>query len=164
MIIVYKGKLCIKDSNILSNEIRHIMPPLRPSLLVTHLDSLLITHVKLFLWNTLKMSLLKEFPWRSCCSVTQLCLTLCDPMDCSTPSFPVLHYLLELLKFMSIESVMAIQPSYPVFCFSSCPQSFPTSGSFPISQLFASSCQSIGASVLALVLPMNIQGPGVQLW
>ena len=31
-----------------------------------------------------------------CCSVAQLCLTLCDPMDCSTPGFPVLHYLLEL--------------------------------------------------------------------
>ena len=28
-----------------------------------------------------------------CCSVTQLCLTLCNPMNCSTPDFPVLHYL-----------------------------------------------------------------------
>ena len=42
--------------------------------------------------------------------------------------------------------------------FSSCPQSFPTSGSFPISWLFASGGQSIGASALASVLPMNIQG------
>ena len=39
-------------------------------------------------------------------SVTQSCLTLCHPMDCSTPGFPVLHHLLELLKLMSIESVM----------------------------------------------------------
>ena len=31
----------------------------------------------------------------SCCSVTKLCLTLCDPTNCSTPGFPVLHYLLE---------------------------------------------------------------------
>ena len=31
-------------------------------------------------------------------SVTQLCLTLCDPMDCSTPGFPVLHHLLELAQ------------------------------------------------------------------
>ena len=38
----------------------------------------------------------------------------------------------------------------------SCPQSFPASGSFPISQLLASGSQSIGAS--ASVLPMNIQG------
>ena len=36
------------------------------------------------------------------CSVTQLCLTLCNPMDFSMPGFPVLHYLPELLKFMSI--------------------------------------------------------------
>ena len=41
--------------------------------------------------------------------------------------------------------------------FSSCPQSFPTSGSFPTSQLFASGGQSIGASASASVLPMNIQ-------
>ena len=44
-----------------------------------------------------------------CCqfsSVTQSCLTLCDPMDCSTPSFPVHHQLLDMLKLMSMESVM----------------------------------------------------------
>ena len=41
--------------------------------------------------------------------------------------------------------------------FSSCPQSFPASGSFPMSWLFASGGQSIGASVSASVLPMNIQ-------
>ena len=33
-----------------------------------------------------------------CCSVAQSCLTLCDPMDCSTPGFPVLHYLLEFAQ------------------------------------------------------------------
>ena len=42
--------------------------------------------------------------------------------------------------------------------FSSCPQSFPASGSFPISWLFASGGQSIGTSALASVLPINIQG------
>jgi len=39
----------------------------------------------------------------------------------------------------------------------SCPQSFPASGSFPMSQLFTSSGQSIGVSASASVLPMNIQ-------
>ena len=40
-------------------------------------------------------------------SVSQSCPTLCDPMDCSTPGFPVHHQLSwSLLKFMSIESVM----------------------------------------------------------
>ena len=38
-----------------------------------------------------------------CCSVTQSCP---NPMDCSTPGFPVLHYLLEFLKLVSIESMM----------------------------------------------------------
>ena len=48
--------------------------------------------------------------------------------------------------------------SSPVFPFSSCPQSFPGSGFFPVSQFFASGGQSIGASASASVLPMNIQG------
>ena len=42
--------------------------------------------------------------------------------------------------------------------FSSCPQSFPASGSFPASQLFASGGQTIGVSASASVLSMNIQG------
>ena len=47
--------------------------------------------------------------------------------------------------------------SSSVVLFSSCLQSFPASGSFPISQFFTSGGQSIGASASALVLPMNIQ-------
>ena len=47
--------------------------------------------------------------------------------------------------------------SSSVFPFSSCPQSFPKSGSFSTSQLFASGSQSIRASVSASVLPMSIQ-------
>ena len=41
--------------------------------------------------------------------------------------------------------------------FSSCPQSLPASGSFPVSQLFVSNGQSIGASASASVLPVKIQ-------
>ena len=48
--------------------------------------------------------------------------------------------------------------SSSVACFSSCLQSFPASGSFPMSQLFTSGGQSIGVSASASVLPMNIQG------
>ena len=47
--------------------------------------------------------------------------------------------------------------SSSVIPFSSCLLSFPTSGSFPMSQLFASGSQSIGASASASVPPMNIQ-------
>ena len=41
-----------------------------------------------------------------CCSVSQSCPTLCDPMDCSTSGLLVLHHLRSLLKLMSIELVM----------------------------------------------------------
>ena len=41
-----------------------------------------------------------------CCSVTQSCPALCNPMDCSMPGFPVLHHLPSPLKLKSIESVM----------------------------------------------------------
>ena len=41
-----------------------------------------------------------------CCSADQLCLTPCDPMDCSMPGFPVFSISGSLLKLMSIESVM----------------------------------------------------------
>ena len=37
-----------------------------------------------------------------CCSVTQLCPNLCEPMDCSTPGFPVLHYFLEFAEIQEI--------------------------------------------------------------
>ena len=47
--------------------------------------------------------------------------------------------------------------SSSVIPFSSCPQSFPASGSFPMSQFFTSDGQTIGASASASVLPMNIQ-------
>ena len=47
--------------------------------------------------------------------------------------------------------------SSSVIPFSSCPQSFPASGSFPVSQLFASGGQSIGVSASTSVLPMNTQ-------
>ena len=47
--------------------------------------------------------------------------------------------------------------SSSVICFSSCPQSFPSSGSFQMSQFFTSSGQSIGVSALASVLPKNTQ-------
>ena len=63
-----------------------------------------------------------------------------------------------LLKLMSIESVMHPTISSSVVPFSSCLQSFPASGSFLMSQLFASGSQSIGASASSLVLPVKSQG------
>ena len=45
---------------------------------------------------------------------TKSCLTLCDPMDCSTPGFPVLHYLLEFARIHSHWVGDAIQLSHPL--------------------------------------------------
>ena len=66
-----------------------------------------------------------------------------------------------LLKLMSIELVMP--SNHLIFCcpFSSCPQSFPASGSFPTSRLFSSGGQSTGASASASGLPVNIQTQGL---
>ena len=93
-----------------------------------------------------------------CCSVAQSCLTLCDPMGCIMPGFPVLHHLPELTQTHVHWVCDAIQPSHPLVPFSSCLQSFPASGSFPMSWLFRSGGYSIGASASASVLPMNISG------
>ena len=62
-----------------------------------------------------------------------------------------------LLKLMSIESVMPYNHLILYVPFSSCPQSLPASGSFPMSQLFASGGQSIGVSASTLVPSMNVQ-------
>ena len=82
----------------------------------------------------------------------------CNSMNCSMPSFPVLHYLPESAQTHVHWVSDAIQPSQPVAPFSSCLQSFPASGSFPMIRLLASTGQSIRTSASASVLPMNIQG------
>ena len=78
-------------------------------------------------------------------------------MDCSTPGFPVLHYLPELAQTHIHQVGDAIQLSYPLSFFSFCLQSFPESGSFPMSQIFTWGGQSIGISASTSVLPMNTQ-------
>ena len=68
-------------------------------------------------------------------SVAQSCLTLCDPVNRSTPGPPVHHQLPEFTQTHVHPVSDAISPS--VVPFSSCPQSLPASESFPMSQLFA---------------------------
>ena len=96
-----------------------------------------------------KMSIHKEAT--RTCSVTQSCLTV--TMDCSTPGFPVLHYLLEFAQshvHWVSDAILSVVP------FSSHLQSFPASESFAMSQFFASGGQSIGVSASTSVLPMNV--------
>ena len=90
------------------------------------------------------------------CSLTKSCLTLCDPMNYSTPGFFVLHYLPEFAQTHVHWVGDAIQPSHPLS--PSSPPALNLSqlmGSFPMSQTLVSGGQSTRA--LALVLWMNIQ-------
>ena len=89
-------------------------------------------------------------------SVVQSSPTLCDPKNHSKPGLPVHHQLPEL---NSCPSSQWYHPaiSSSVVPFSFCPQALPESGSFPMSQLFASGGQSIGVSASASVLPVNTQ-------
>ena len=92
-----------------------------------------------------------------CCFVIQSCPTLCKPMDCIMPGFPVLHHLPELAQTHVHSAGDTIQPSHPL----SSPY-LPTfklskHQSFPMNQFFASGSERIGSSSSVSVLPMNIQ-------
>ena len=93
-----------------------------------------------------------------CRSVAQLCLTLFDLMDCSTLGFLSFSIFRSLLKSCPLSWWCHPTISSWAGPFSYCPQSFPISGSFPMSRLFVSGAQSIGASASASVFPINIQG------
>ena len=99
--------------------------------------------------------LLLSYAFSQFSSVAQSCPTHCDPMNHSTPGFPVHHHLPEFTQTHVHRVSDAIQLSHPL---SSCPQSLPASESFPMSQLFTWGGQSTGVSALASFLPKNTQG------
>ena len=93
-----------------------------------------------------------------CCSVAESCLTLwphgLKPTRLSYPSsYPRVCSNSHLLSWWCHPTI-----SSSVIPFSSCLQSFPASGSFPMSWLFASGGQSMGASASGSAISMNIQG------
>ena len=91
-------------------------------------------------------------------SVTQLCPTLCDPMNWNTPGLPVHHQLPEFTQTEVHRVCDAIQPSH-LRSSPSPPAPNPTQHeSFPMSQFFAWGGQSTGVSALASFLPKKSQG------
>ena len=105
---------------------------------------------------SLRLGIISLYP--CCFSVTKLCSTL-QPhelqhtrLPCPSLSPRVCSSSYPLSQWCHLTITYSVSP------FSSCPQSLPVSGFFPISLLFASGGQSIGASASASVLPMNIQG------
>ena len=98
--------------------------------------------------------------WRFLCSIQfsrQSCLTVCDPMACSTPGFPVHHQLLELTQTNVHWVSDDIQPSHPLSSPSPAFNLSQHQGLFQWVRLFTSGGQSIGVSASTSVLPMNIQ-------
>ena len=94
-----------------------------------------------------------------CCSVANLCPILCDPTDCSTPGSSVLHYLPDLAQtLMSIESVMPSNRLILCHPHLHLPSIFPSNRVFSNELALCIRWPSIGASALASVLPMYIQG------
>ena len=83
-----------------------------------------------------------------CRSVIQLCPTLCNPVDCSMPGLPVLHYLPKLAQ----THVHWIGGAFLLL-----PLVIPSIRSFPTNWLFTWEGQGIGTSASASVLPVNIQ-------
>ena len=99
------------------------------------------------LWN-------EHFTPRCCCSVAQSCPTLCNTMECQASLSFTMPGLCSNSCPLSQWCHSTIASSTTLF--SSCPQSFPVSRSFPMSQLFVSGGRSIGDSASASVLPKSI--------
>ena len=119
----------------------------------------------------LKMAILHHFSWLSSMhvcvcvcmcvysvqfsSVAQSCPTLYNLMNCSTPGLPIHHQF-----WVHPNPCPSSQLCHPIISsfvvpFSSCPRSFPASGSFLMSHLFASGGQSIGVSTSTLVCVLH---------
>ena len=92
----------------------------------------------------------------SCCLVAKLCSTLCYPMDCNMPGFPIHHQHPEFAQIHVHWVSDAIQQSHRCSLLF-LPSVFPSIRVFSNELVFASGGQSFGASSSALVLPINIQ-------
>ena len=94
----------------------------------------------------------------NCWSVAKSCPTLCDPMDCNTPGFPVLHHLLEFAQTHVHQVSDAIQPPHPLL-----PHSFPAlnlsqhQGFFPWVSSSYQVAKVLEFQLQSSVLPTNIQ-------
>ena len=97
------------------------------------------------------------FTLRQFSSVVQTYPTLCDPMECNTPVFPVYHQPLEFTQthvYWVGDAIQHLILCHPLLLRL---QTLPALGTSQMSQFFASHGQRIGVSASASVLPMNTQ-------
>ena len=92
------------------------------------------------------------------CSVTQLCMILCDFMDCNTPGFPVLHYLQEFAQTHVRWVGDAIQPSHPLSSPLLLTSIFPSIRVFSNESDLHIRWPKYWSFSFSMVLPMNTQG------
>ena len=126
---------------------------------------LLIFHCFWYIYWGIKRSQLERTGFAFCLcvcnilfsSVSQSCPTPCNPMNHSTAGLPVHHQLQVYPNSCPLSQWCHPTISSSVIPLSSCLQSFSTSGSFQMSQLFTSGGQNIGVSASTSVLPMNTQ-------
>ena len=104
-----------------------------------------------------QLALPTDSPFLQLNSAAQSYPTPCNAMDCSMPGLPVHHQPPDLAQTHVHLVHSAIQPSHPLSSPFSFLQSFPASGSFQMSQFFASVGRSIRGSALTSVLLMNFQ-------
>ena len=107
---------------------------------------------------TINLFSLSESLFQFCCSVAQLCLTLCYRRNCSMPGFPVLHHLLDFAQTHVHWVGAAIQPSHPLSRSSLLPSIFPSISVFSNELALCIRWPKYWTSASAPVLPVNIQG------
>ena len=117
-------------------------------------ESLQANHTTTLRWGE-ERTFRNSLDWVQFSSV-QSCLTLCDPMNCSTPGHPVHHQLPEFTQTQVHQVGDAIQPSHPLSS-PSPPAPNPSQHQSLFQWVYSCVGQSIGLSALASVLPMNTQ-------
>ena len=119
---------------------------------VERMEKVALTYTHQYVWNR------QLVRWRCWCSVVQSCLTVCEPMDCSTPGYSVLHHLPELAQTHVHWIGDAIQPSRPLPSASPPALNLFQHQGLLLGVVFPSGGQNNGASASAPILPVNIHG------
>ena len=106
--------LCLKCLSLCLELCKHIAIIQSIAAIFSHLDPVSLKRPLYLFSNQRGKIYLSLLPPVWCCLLTESCLTLCDPVDCSIPGFPVLHYLPEFVQTYVQGVDDTIQPSYPL--------------------------------------------------